>query len=122
MNHLGKQTNEPTTQLDPIPWTGGRKMVVRLDCSEFTSHCPVTGQPDFGRFVIEYVPDRFIVETKSMKLFMWQFREVKRFNELLVDEIADAFYSQIKPERVTVTGSFNQRGGIAVTATATRGA
>lgn len=118
-NHLGKQTNAPTDTLDAIPWTGG-PVVVHLDCSEFTSHCPVTGQPDFGSLVIEYEPDGHLVETKSMKLFLWQYRHASAFNEAITDEIAEAFMRQIRPRRVMVTGRFNSRGGIAVTVTARR--
>lgn len=80
----------------------------------------MTGQPDFGSLVIEYEPDGHLVETKSMKLFLWQYRHASAFNEAITDEIAEAFMRQIRPRRVMVTGRFNSRGGIAVTVTARR--
>ena len=118
--YLGKPSNEPTDTFDLIDWTGGR-MVVRLDCSEFSSICPVTGQPDFGQIVIEYVPGKYLAETKSVKLYLWKYRNEQAFNESLVDAIADDFFGQVQPYWVRVTGVFNPRGGIRVTATADRG-
>lgn len=120
LKHLGKPSNQPTDKVDLIDWKGDR-IVVRLDCSEFTSLCPVTGQPDFGQLAIEYVPDRHLAETKSVKLYLWKFRTEAGFNEALVDRIASDLYGQIKPHWLRVTGAFNPRGGIQVTATAERG-
>lgn len=113
VKHLGKVSNKPTRLLDALEWKGGPQ-VITLDCSEFSSHCPVTGQPDFGRLVIVYVPDKHIVETKSLKLFIWSYRDRKQFNESIVDEIAGIFFHQIKPVTVRVEGYFNPRGGISV--------
>ena len=118
--HLGKPSNEPTDRVDLIDWKGDR-IVVRLDCSEFTSLCPVTGQPDFGQLTIEYVPDRHLAETKSLKLYLWKFRTEPGFNEALVDRIAGGLYGQVEPHWLRVTGTFHPRGGIQVTATAERG-
>jgi len=120
LKHLGKRSNRPTDRIDLIDWSGER-IVVRLDCSEFTSLCPVTGQPDFGRLVIEYVPNRFLAETKSMKLYLWKYRSEPGFNESLVDTIAGDLHRQLKPLWLRVTGEFNPRGGIRVTAVAERG-
>lgn len=120
LTHLGKQSSDPVEQLDRIPWEGS-PLVVRLNCSEFTSHCPVTRQPDFGKLIIEYVPDQFIAETKSVKLYLWQFRQQAQFNERLADGIALDIYTQLEPKALRVTGAFNPRGGISVTATATYG-
>lgn len=117
--HLGKQSRSAVIALDLIPWHGGHT-VVTLDCTEFTSHCPVTAQPDFGHLVIEYCPDRHIIETKSLKLYLWGFRNAHKFNEAIVDEIAETILRQVKPAYVKVTGRFNTRGGIAVTACAER--
>jgi len=118
--YLGKPTSEPTTTLDLIDWTGG-PIVVRLDCCEFSSICPVTGQPDYGRLVIEYVPGRYLAETKSVKLYLWHYRDKRAFNESLVDAIAADLFEQIQPQWLRVVGTFNPRGGISVTATAERG-
>jgi 7-cyano-7-deazaguanine reductase len=120
LHHLGKPSNQPTDKVDLIEWSG-RPATVRLECSEFTSLCPVTGQPDFGQMVIEYVPERFLVETKSLKLYLWKYRNEPGFNESLVDRIASDLFEQIRPLWLRVTGQFNPRGGIRVTATAERG-
>jgi len=95
--------------------------VVTLQCSEFTSHCPVTGQPDFATLRIEYMPDKSIVETKSLKLYLWSYRDKAMFNEQIVEKIAADIIKQVRPKWVTVVGTFAQRGGISVQATATRG-
>ena len=92
-----------------------------LHCSEFTSRCPITGQPDFGEITIVYVPAGCIVETKSLKLFLMRYRDRGVFNEQLVAEMADALFLQIKPKQLSVTGSFNSRGGISITVMASRG-
>jgi 7-cyano-7-deazaguanine reductase len=116
---LGKVFNKPIEELSLIEWSGG-DIEVCLHCSEFTSHCPVTEQPDFGSLKIVYEPDKSLVETKSMKLFLWGFREKKGFNERLVASIADNFFDQVKPKRVTVMGQFHPRGGIAIEVKAIR--
>ncbi len=113
--YLGQQFGKSVKKFDLIPWLGSR-ITVTLNCTEFTSHCPVTGQPDFAKLVIEYVPNKFIVETKSMKLYLWQFRSKKEFNEKLVNFIANDFAKQVKPVSIRVVGEFYTRGGIAVTA------
>lgn len=118
--YLGKQHQEFVTKFDLIPWKGN-SIIVTLNCNEFTSNCPVSGAPDFAKFIIEYVPDEYIVETKSMKLYLWQFRNKKEFNETLVDFIATDFFKQVQPKKLKVVGEFYQRGGISVTPTAYRG-
>jgi 7-cyano-7-deazaguanine reductase len=120
LHHLGKPSNQPTDKVDLIEWSG-QPITVRLDCSEFTSICPVTGQPDFAQLLIEYVPERFLVETKSLKLYLWKYRNEPGFNETLVDRIASDLHAQIQPRWLRVQGRFNPRGGISVTATAERG-
>jgi 7-cyano-7-deazaguanine reductase len=118
--HLGKNSESAVNKLDLIPWTHGA-VVVTLDCLEFTSLCPVTKHPDFGQLVIEYVPAGVIVETKSLKLYLRRFRNKAAFNEVIIATIADDFFKQVRPRRVTVTGRFNVRGGISPMAVATRG-
>jgi 7-cyano-7-deazaguanine reductase len=120
LRFLGKRANQPTDTLDLIPWKG-EAIVVRLDCAEFTSLCPVTGQPDFAELIIEYVPDQFIAETKSVKLYLWKYRNEAAFNEQLIDTIASDLHKQIQPKWLRLIGRFHPRGGIAVTATAERG-
>ena len=117
--YLGRASRKAITTVDCIPWQGG-PVSVCLECSEFTSLCPITGQPDFGEIIVRYEPRDFIVETKSMKLFLMGYRDRGVFNEALVAEMADALYRQIKPHHIEVTGRFHSRGGIAITVTAQR--
>lgn len=120
LKHLGKLSNAPIDEVDLIDWTG-QLITVCLDCNEFSAICPVTGQPDYGSLTIEYVPDRHLAETKSVKLYLWKYRDTRAFNESLVDIIATDLFEQVKPRYLRVVGSFHPRGGISVTATAERG-
>lgn len=121
LEHLGKQSQEAVTLIDKIPWEGGAHVKVTLECTEFTSHCPVTKQPDFGQLVIQYVPTDCLIETKSLKLYLWQFRDEAEFNEKLVDHICSDLFEQLQPAWLLVRGVFNKRGGIGVTCEATLG-
>lgn len=118
--HLGRKSERALDEFDLIDWKHG-DITVFFDCTEFTSLCPVTKQPDYAHLTIEYVPDKVIVETKSLKLYLQRFRDTAEFNEVLVATIARAFYDQVKPKHVTVTGRFNHRGGISPTAVVTLG-
>ena len=120
LKHLGKQSQEAVEELDLIEWSSNSETAVQLNATEFTSHCPVTKQPDFGNLKVVYVPDGHLVETKSFKLWLWGYRHKAQFNERIVDEICERFFEQVKPKRVTVIGTFNLRGGIGVTAECTR--
>jgi 7-cyano-7-deazaguanine reductase len=120
LKHLGKPSNQPVDRIDLIDWTGGA-ITVCLECADFTSLCPVTGQPDFGMLLIEYVPHRHLAETKSVKLYLWRYRNEAAFNEAVVDTIARDLYRQLQPKWLRVTGRFHPRGGISVTATAEHG-
>jgi len=91
-----------------------RSWVVGLDCTEFTSVCPMTGQPDFGRILIQYVPGALCVESKSLKLYLWAFRNHGAFHEECVNTIADDVQSRITARYLRVFGDFNVRGGIAI--------
>lgn len=119
MKYLGKTVTGPITELEKIDWEHGQ-IEIQFECTEFTSFCPVTGMPDFAQLSIVYVPDKHIVETKSLKLFLQSYRDVKSFNEAIVADIADKFFEQVRPLAVTVAGKFNLRGGIGVSARATR--
>lgn len=116
--YLGKQHSSPIDTLEVIA-SPHRGMRVVLSCNEFTSHCPVTSQPDFATLVIDYVVDEHIVETKSLKLWLWSWRERRAFNEDVVATIAAEFFAQVKPQTVTVSGMFAPRGGIAVSPSCT---
>ena len=91
---------------------------VRLASDEVSSVCPVTSQPDLSTVEIEYVPDRWCVETKSLKLYLWRFRQRPVFAEALAAEIAAEIMGSAEPRRVKVILTQRPRGGIVVSATA----
>jgi 7-cyano-7-deazaguanine reductase len=92
-----------------------RNYRIRLACPEFTSLCPITGQPDFASIAIEYVPDRRCVESKSLKLYLFAFRNTGSFGEAIVNRILDDLVAACCPRRARVTGVFSPRGGIGIT-------
>lgn len=92
----------------------GSDWAVGLDCPEFTSLCPVTGAPDFGRIRIQYVPADSCVESKSLKLYLMAYRNHGSFHEDCVNRIADDLVTAIAPRYLRVFGDFNPRGGIAI--------
>jgi 7-cyano-7-deazaguanine reductase len=89
---------------------------VRFTTDELSSICPVTGQPDLSHVVIEYVPDQWCVESKSLKLYLWSFRDRAVFAEALAAEIAGEILTTAAPRRVVVTLTQRPRGGIEVQA------
>ena len=103
----------PSKELDtfanPRP---GRRYRIRFDCPEFTCLCPMTGQPDFATIVIEYIPDKLCVELKSLKLYLWSYRDEGAFHEAVTNQILDDIVATIAPLEMTVTSSFYVRGGI----------
>jgi len=88
---------------------------IALDAPEFTSLCPVTGQPDFGHIVIDYVPDKLCVESKSLKLYFFSYRNHPTFHEEAVNRILDDIVKTVRPRKARVTGTFRPRGGISIT-------
>ncbi len=99
----------------------GRNYWISFDCEEFTSLCPVTNQPDFGRVRIRYIADKQCVESKSLKLYLFSFRNHNTFHEEAVNRILDDFVAACKPRYAEVEGVFQPRGGIAITALACHG-
>lgn len=95
-----------------------RDYLVRFDCPEFTSRCPITDQPDFGEITIEYIPDRLCLESKALKLYLFSFRNHNTFHEEVVNRILDDIVKAINPRRAKVSGAFNPRGGISIRAEA----
>lgn len=87
---------------------------VTLNCPEFTSLCPITGQPDFGKIVISYIPDKLMVESKSLKLYLFGFRNHGDFHEDCVNIIMKDLRSLMKPKYIEVKGYFDPRGGISI--------
>lgn len=92
-----------------------RNYVVTLETDEFTCVCPMTGQPDFARLIIEYIPDKRIVESKSLKLYLWTFRHEGAFHEHVTNRILDDLVDALAPRWCKVTGEFAVRGGISIT-------
>ncbi len=88
--------------------------LVTLDCTEFTSICPITGQPDFGRFEIVYAPNVKMVESKSLKLYLFSFRNHGEFHEDVTNRIFKDLWDVMNPKFMRVFGDFNIRGGIAI--------
>ena len=91
-----------------------RNYEINFECPEFTSLCPVTGQPDFGEISIRYIPDRLCVESKSLKLFLFSFRNFNTFHEEAVNTITDKISEACSPRWLEVSGRFHPRGGIAI--------
>ena len=106
-------TSRPSRTLEtfdnPHP---GRNYVITFDCPEFTCVCPRTGQPDFATIRIRYVPDRLCVELKSLKLYLWSYRQEGAFHEDVTNRILDDLVEAILPREMTVEGDFKTRGGI----------
>jgi len=98
-----------------------RDYIIEFDCPEYTSLCPVTNQPDFGHIVIRYIPDQSCIESKSLKLFLYSFRNSNTFHEESVNTILDAVVKCCKPRAAEVVGKFRPRGGIAINVKATYG-
>jgi len=90
----------------------GRDYEVNITCPEFTAVCPRTGQPDFGTIIIRYTPDRKIVELKSLKLYLFSYRDQGIFHEHVTNKILDDLVAACDPLRCEVVGDFNVRGGI----------
>jgi 7-cyano-7-deazaguanine reductase len=89
-----------------------RDYTIRMQIPEFTCLCPKTGQPDFATLDLEYVPDRLCVELKSLKLYIWSFRDRGAFHEAVTNEIADRLAQALYPRFLRLTARFNVRGGI----------
>ena len=97
---------------NPVP---ERDYTIRIEVPEFTCLCPKTGQPDFATFNIEYVPDRLCIELKSLKLYMWSFRDEGAFHEAVSNRILGDLVKACEPRFMRLTGDFNVRGGIYTT-------
>lgn len=98
----------------PNPQTG-RDYTIRMRLPEFTCLCPRTGQPDFATLDLEYVPEARCVELKSLKLYIWSFRDRGAFHEAVTNEIADRLVAALQPRFLRLTAQFNVRGGIYTT-------
>lgn len=115
LTELGKVTSQPSRKLEVFPNRNpGRDYVIELVSEEFTSLCPATGQPDYATITIRYVPDAKIVESKSLKMYFWSFRNEGVFQEHLTNAILDDLVAVLEPKWCEVVGRFSPRGGIAI--------
>lgn len=115
LTKLGRNAKAERT-LEVFPNHAPGEIEVNLHCTEFTCRCPLTGQPDYAVVDITYTPDKFVVESKSMKLYLETFREEGVFHEHLAVDIGKDFVKYVKPLECEVVVSFNLRGGIAIDA------
>lgn len=114
--------SQPSKQLEVVPNPHpDRDYEVRLEIPEFTCLCPRTGQPDFATIRIVYVPDRHLVELKSIKLYIWSFRDEGAFHEDVTNRILNDFVAVAGPRWIEVVGDFSVRGGIKTVVRATHG-
>jgi 7-cyano-7-deazaguanine reductase len=112
---LGK-TTQPVKQLETFPnHHPGRNYIITLQTEEFTCVCPMTGQPDYAKIKIQYIPDKKIIESKSVKLYLWSFRNEGVFHEHVTNVILDDLVSALKPRWCKVSAEFSVRGGIGIT-------
>jgi 7-cyano-7-deazaguanine reductase len=95
-----------------------RDYTIQIRIPEFTCLCPKTGQPDFATLLIEYVPANYCVELKSLKLYLWGFRDRGAFHEAVTNEILDDIHALLMPRFIKLTAEFNVRGGIYTTVSA----
>ncbi|MDW6024116.1 preQ(1) synthase [Mesorhizobium sp. BAC0120] len=120
LNQLGHQTAQPASPEEavletvPIERGDGAPAIVRFTCPEFTSLCPVTGQPDFAHIVIDYAPDALLVESKSLKLFLTSFRNHGAFHEECTLMIGRRVVQATKPLWLRIAGYWYPRGGIPI--------
>jgi len=109
----------PSKELETFPNPRpGRDYEISMECLEFTCVCPRTGQPDFATIRIRFVPDQLCIELKSLKLYLWSFRDEGAFHEDVINRILDDLVRACRPKSMTVIGDFNIRGGIHTTITA----
>ena len=113
--------SQPASQIETFPNPAlGPDYTNRMSIPEFTCLCPKTGQPDFATLELEYVPDRLCIELKSLKLYLWSYRNDGIFYERAVNRILDDLADRVHPTWIEVVGDFNIRGGIKSVITARR--
>jgi 7-cyano-7-deazaguanine reductase len=113
---LGQNTTQPAKNLETFPNRHpNRDYTITLTTDEFTCVCPATGQPDFAKITIRYIPDQRIVESKSLKLYFWSYRNEGVFHEHVTNVILDDLVAALDPRWCQVVAEFSVRGGIAIT-------
>ena len=122
LSELGKGATQPQRKLETFPnHHPGRNYLVELETEEFTCLCPATGQPDFAEVRIRYAPDQRIVESKSLKLYLWSYRDEGIFHEHFANVLLDDLVAALAPRWCEVEAKFNARGGIGITIRAEHG-
>ncbi len=105
--------SQPSRELQSFPNPQPhRDYLVHMDLTEFTCLCPLTGQPDFAHFLLDFIPDQRNVELKSLKLYLWSFRDEGAFHEALTNRIADELAQLLEPRYLRLLGRWYVRGGI----------
>lgn len=113
-------STQPCKMLETFPNpTPERNYTIRFECPEFTCLCPRTGQPDFATIHIEYVPDQKCIELKSLKLYLWSYRNEGAFHEAVTNQILSDLVTVCAPRQMKITGDFYVRGGIHTIVTVT---
>lgn len=112
----------PSKKLETFPNPRpGRPYEIAMECPEFTCLCPMTGQPDFATIRLRYVPAARCVELKSLKLYLWSYRNEGAFHEAVTNKICDDLVKALRPRWLEVEGDFSVRGGITTVVTARHG-
>lgn len=115
---LGRKVEAPTNPMDavidPLMNFADRKYVVRFTCPEFTARCPVTHAPDFATVIIDYVPDKYLAESKSLKLYLQSYREQGAFHEDCIMTIVQRLEAVLKPIWLRIAAFYAPRGGIPI--------
>lgn len=115
-------TIKPSKKLETFPNPSPKRdYVIEVACPEFTCLCPKTGQPDFAEININYTPAKLCVELKSLKFYIWGYRNEGAYHEAVINKILDDLIDAIHPKWMEVVGVFNVRGGITTTVVATHG-
>lgn len=114
-------SSKPSKILEVFPNPNPNPYMIEFDCPEFTCLCPKTGQPDFATLKFSYVPNELCVELKSLKLYLWSFRNEGHFHEKVTNDICEELHQLLKPKYLKVIGDFYIRGGIKTVVTVTRG-
>lgn len=117
LTQLGSKSEIPDSPdsavIECADWEGS-VLAVRFTVPEFTSRCPITGQPDFAHITIDYVPNKHLIESKSLKLFMGSFRDHGSFHEAVCDDIGWKLWNASQPHWMRVSALFYPRGGIPI--------
>ncbi len=118
-NRVQMTATAPSKDLETFPNPKiDRDYTISIDVPEFTCLCPKTGQPDFATLQLEYVPDKRCIELKSLKLYVWSFRDQGAFHEAVTNQILDDLVAAVAPRQMRLTARFNVRGGLYTTVVA----